>query len=106
MTKKKELIDINKMFDEEQTDFLPSLNEEIKNGMAANKLQVNDFEEVETEYGKALRIELLDLETEIEYSFLVSGKVFRKLFESNVSQGSKIRIFLNEKSHWRFEFVQ
>lgn len=106
MVKSKKKIDINKMFDTEQTDFLPSLNEEIKGGLEATNMEVLKFENVSTEYGVALRIELKDLDTDQSYSFLSSGKVFTKLFEEHVEVGDKITIFLNEKQHWRFDFVK
>lgn len=107
MTKRKnKKIDIIKLFAEEQTDFLDSLNGEIKAGMSADKMKINKFEEISTEYGTALRIELTDLDTEKEYSFLCSGKIFRKLFEANAKINDVIKIYLNEKTHWRFEFVE
>lgn len=106
MVKDKTKINVNKMFTDEEVDFLPSLNDEIRNGLTASKMKVKSWDEVNTQFGTALRIELTDMETNIEYSFLNSGKVFRKLFEGNVDKNDLIKIYLNEKNHWRFEFVK
>lgn len=102
--KKSKKIDIGKLFDEEETEFFESLNEKIKEGMSAKNMLVQESTEVETKHGQALRIILIDQDTQTMYSFLCSGKIFRKLFEDNVEPGDKINIYLNEKSHWRFDF--
>jgi hypothetical protein len=106
MTRKPKKIDIAKMFDDEQEDFLDSLNEKLRDGMPAERMKVLKFDEISTQYGNSLRIELEDLDNDIQYSFLCSGKVFRKLFEENVKSGDIIKIYSNEKSHWRFEFTE
>lgn len=107
MTSQKKLkIDINKLFSDEQTDFLDSLNDHIRNGLTVASLQVLKFEEISTTFGPSLRIEVEDNDNEKQYSFLCSGKIFRKLFEENVEVGDNIKIYLNEKNHWRFDFVK
>lgn len=106
MTKRKNKVDISKMFEEEETDFLESLNVKIKDGMLAENMVVMGSAVIDTEFGESLRIHLVDNETDNEYSFLCSGKVFRKLFEDNVKENDIIKIYLNEKQHWRFEFSE
>lgn len=106
MTKRKNKIDISKMFEEEETEFFESLNEKIRDGMSAEKMLVQEISTIETKHGEALRLIVVDQEDQTLYSFLCSGKVFRKLFEDNVKLTEVIHIYLNEKQHWRFKFSE
>lgn len=99
-------IDITKLFEEKSTDFLESLNEKIKDGMLAENMIVDKFDTIETKFGESLRVELTDTDDLAKYSFLCSGKVFNELFRDNVKPGDKLKIYQNEKTHWRFEFVE
>jgi hypothetical protein len=69
-------------------------------------MQVRGSEFIDTQYGQALRILLRDLNTGVAYSFMVSGQVFTELWEEHVTINDVVKIYLNEKQHWRFEFIE
>lgn len=96
--------DLEALFSARENSFQNNLNKLSDAELREKTLLYQSSQEIDTRFGKAVSFLFIEEGTG-EWTFISSGKVFNELFETNVEQGNAIRLFRNEKRHWRFSFV-